>query len=209
MGHSSLLSVMSHLLFEESGFIARLQDGRTLVDNSRFIFLIGLAVDIMLFVVLLGAFFILRSGLASLPPQDGLQLDPALALSATVCLAAASGLLGFALYAQNRNALIGMRLSLLSAMLFLAGFTMMNVTQWSMLLPVMAHTHSAFNVLYLALTGLFQLHIAASLTYVILKFRWTLHWQRYTRSGVSTAHIASFVTAMFVVWMGIYAVVYL
>ncbi|MDP4198926.1 MAG: hypothetical protein Q8922_06865 [Bacteroidota bacterium] len=199
---------MSDTLFEESGFVARINGGRPLVDNSRFVFFIGLALDLMLFSGLIGAFYVLREGAASWPPPDLVILDLRVAESGSSCLLIASLLLVLTVRAQNRNSLGLMRASLAAALLFLLATLAIGVVQWRFYLASGVPMRSAFGILFLIVTAVYYVHIAASASYIAVKYRGMLRWKQYTRSGVSLMHLASFVVAMFVVWLGLVAVVY-
>jgi cytochrome c oxidase subunit 3 len=197
---------MSETLFE-SGFVTH--PSGALIDNSRFLFLIGLAIDVMLFAGVIGAYFVLRGGTNIWPPRDLPLLHRSLVGMSTVALGFASIFLGVTLSAQHRNALRTMWLALMAGLFFLTIFLTLNGIEWKMLLENGLPVRTIFGGIYFVLTGIFHLHILGCLIYVLSTYRRTLRWRHYTRSSVSIAHLAYFVSAMFVVWIGIYGVIYL
>src|SRR5439155_16382474 len=96
---------MSETLYESSGFVAGTHPSGALIDNSRFLFLIGLAIDVMLFAGVIGAYFVLCGGTDVWPPRDLPVLHRNLVGISTIALGLAAVFLGVTLYAQNRNAL--------------------------------------------------------------------------------------------------------
>jgi heme/copper-type cytochrome/quinol oxidase subunit 3 len=111
--------------------------------------------------------------------------------------------------AQNRNALQWMRASLIMSLIFLTTFLYLNGFEWNNLFATGLPIRTIFGGLYFVLTGLFHVHIALGILYVVNKYRWTLHWRHYTRSSASIARLSYFMDAMFLLWIGIYAVIYL
>jgi heme/copper-type cytochrome/quinol oxidase subunit 3 len=201
---------MSETLFDQSGFIARVGGGYPLVDNSRFVFMIALAVDVMFFAVLIGAFFVLREGAPSWPTTDMLVESPRTATAIAICLLASSIFLSLTVRAQHFNRLKRFRTFLSAALLFLAIALTFSIAELRSFLGSPGQIHAVFAGLFMSIIALFILHITAAFGYIIAKYRWTtLRWRRYTRSGVSLAHLTSFVTAMLIVWVGIFAVAYL
>lgn len=200
---------MSETAFDQSGFIARVGGGYPLVDNSRFVFMIVLAIDVMFFAVLIGAFFVLREGAPSWPSTDLSALSPRTAAVSAACLLAASLFLGLTVRAQYHNSLRRLRNFLGTALIFLAASLALNIAELRSFLAVAGPIHAVFAGLFLSIICLYNIHIVAAFGYIVAKYRSTLRWQRYTRSGVSLTHLTSFVTAMLVVWLGIFAVAYL
>ncbi|SRR5579883_1252749 len=198
---------MSETLFEQPGLVTG--GPQALIDNSRFLFFIGLAVDAMIFAGLVGAYFVLRGGATTWPPADLPHLHTALVARSIICLAAAAILLGISVIMQNRNALKSMRASLLVAVIALAGFLVLNALEWESLLSNGIPVRTVFGGIYFLVTGVFHLHILACMVYILSKYRWTLHWRRYTRSALSYLHLSYFVSAMLVIWLGIFGVIYL
>jgi len=201
---------MSDLLYEERGLAAgEPPSALVLVDTGRFLFFIGLALDVIFFGTFTAGYFFLRSSAPAWPPADLPHLHPSLIGASTICIAIAAGLLAVTVFAQNRNALRSMRASLVLALLFLAGFLLLNATEWRELIATGLPVRTVFGGIYFVLTGLFYFHIAACTVYILSKYRWTLHWRRYTRSAASIAYLSYFMDAMLFVWLGIYYVIYL
>jgi heme/copper-type cytochrome/quinol oxidase subunit 3 len=201
---------MSETAFDRSGFIARVGGGYPLVDNSRFVFTIALAVDVMFFAVLIGAFFVLREGAPTWPATDMMIESPRTAAAIAICLLSSSIFLSLTVRAQHHNVLKRFRMYLSAALLFLAIALTMTVAELRTFIGAPGPTHAVFAGFFMSIVTLFMLHITAAFGYIIVKYRWTtLRWRRYTRSGVSLAHLTSFVTAMLIVWLGIFAVAYL
>ncbi|HEX5316589.1 MAG TPA: hypothetical protein VFX22_08060 [Candidatus Kapabacteria bacterium] len=201
---------MSDLLYEEHGLAAgELPSAPLLVDSGRFVFFIGLALDVIFFGTFTAGYFFLRSSAPAWPPADLPHLHPSMIGASTICIAVATALLALTVFAQNRNSLRSMRASLMLALLFLAGFLVLNATEWRELIVTGLPIRTVFGGIYFVLTGLFHLHIAASMVYTLSKYRWTLRWRRYTRSAASIAHLSYFMDAMLIVWLGIYYVIYL
>jgi cytochrome c oxidase subunit III len=202
---------MSEILYEQPGLRAGSTHpgSETLIDNSRFVFLIGLAVDVMLFAGLIGAYFVLRGGTQVWPPTDLPHLNKSLIGLSSMSLALGAVFLSLTVHAQNRNELIRMRASLILSLLFLATFLAMNAIEWRNLLAFGLHIRTIFGGIYFLITGVFHIHILAGMCYILLKYRRTLRWKYYTRSTVSIAHLSYFMYAMLIVWLSLYSVVYL
>ena len=201
---------MSEILYEQPGLMAgNTRDGQSLIDNSRFVFLMGLAVDVMLFCGLIGGYFVLRGGTPAWPPPDLPHLNAGLVGIGSLALAIAAAFLSLTVNAQNRNELIRMRVSLILSLLFLAVFLTLNAVEWRSLLVDGLRVRTIFGGIYFVITGVFHIHIIGGMIYILLKFRRSLQWKRYTRSTVSITHLAYFIYAMLFVWLGIYGVVYL
>jgi cytochrome c oxidase subunit III len=200
---------MSDLLYEEHGLAAsELPSAPVLVDSGRFLFFIGLALDVIFFGTFTAGYFFLRASTRDWPPADLPHLHTPAIGAATICIAIATALLALTVFAQNRNALRTMRASLVLALVFLAGFLLLNAIEWKSLLSTGLPIRTVFGGIYFVLTGLFHLHIAACTIYILSKYRWTLHWRRYTRSAASIAHLSYFMDAMFIIWVGIFYVIY-
>ncbi|HET6402619.1 MAG TPA: hypothetical protein VFH95_14640 [Candidatus Kapabacteria bacterium] len=201
---------MSDLLYEEHGFTAsELPSAPVLVDSGRFVFFIALSLDVILFGTFTAGYFFLRVSAPAWPPADLPHLRTSLAGAATICIAIATLLLALTVFAQNRNALRSMRASLVLALIFLAGFLVLNASEWKELIATGLPIRTVFGGMYFVLTGLFHFHIIACAVYILSKYRWTLHWRRYTRSAVSIAHLSYFMDAMLLIWLGIFYVIYL
>ncbi|HWF44433.1 MAG TPA: cytochrome c oxidase subunit 3 [Candidatus Kapabacteria bacterium] len=202
---------MSEILYEQPGFRAGSTHpgSETLIDNSRFVFLIGLAVDVMLFAGLIGGYFVLRGGTQVWPPTDLPHLNKELIGLSSISLALGAFFLSLTVQAQNRNELIRMRASLIISLIFLTVFLGMNAIEWKNLLTGGLQVRTVFGGIYFLVTGVFHIHILAGMCYILLKYRRTLRWKYYTRSTVSIAHLSYFMYAMLIVWLGIYGVVYL
>ncbi len=199
---------MSISLYEEQGSIGELPHALEVVDNSRFLFFIALAIDAMLFIAFTGGFLLLRGSAIAWPPADLPHLHRAMIGISSGALAIAALLLTLTVRAQNRNALRLMRATLVLSLGFLAVFLALNILEWKSLFADGLPIRTVFGGLYFVITGAFHLHIAGCMLYILSKYRWTLRWRRYTRSAVSIAHLAYFVCAMLVLWTGIYAVIY-
>jgi cytochrome c oxidase subunit 3 len=201
---------MSDLLYEEYGLAAsELPSAPVLGDSERFLFFIGLALDVIFFGTLTAGYFFLRTSAPAWPPADLPHLHTSMIGASTICIIIATALLALTVFAQNRNALRLMRTSLVLALLFLAGFLVLNATEWRELIASGLPVRTVFGGIYFVLTGLFYFHIAACTIYILSKYRWTLHWRRYTRSAASIAHLSYFMDAMLLIWLGIYYVIYL
>jgi heme/copper-type cytochrome/quinol oxidase subunit 3 len=200
---------MSETLFESSGFVAGTRPGGALTDNSRFLFLIGLAIDVMLFAGIIGAYFVLRGGTSTWPTHDFPLPQKNLAAMGTLALGLASIFLGVTLYAQHRNALRTMWTALMASLFFLTTFLALNGVEWKLLFSDGLPLRSVLGGMYLIMTGAFHLQIVGCLLYVLATYRRTLRWRHYTRSSLGIAHLSYFISAMFLVWIGIYSVVYL
>ncbi len=201
---------MSDLLYEEHGLAAgELPSASVLVDSGRFLFFTGLALDVIFFGTFAAGYFFLRTSAPAWPPLDLPHLHVSLIGASTICIAIAAVLLALTVFAQNRNALRSMRATLVLALLFLAGFLLLNATEWKELLETGLPVRTVFSGIYFVLTGTFHLHIIGSMIYIIHKYRWTLRWRRYTRSAASIAHLSYFMDAMLLVWLGIFYVIYL
>jgi cytochrome c oxidase subunit III len=200
---------MSTSLYEEHGLIANEPPSVPPLDNTQFVFFIGLALDAVLFITFAGGFFLLRASAASWPPPDLPHLHRSLVGMSSLCLFLAAALLTVTVAAQNRNALRMMRATLMLALLFLAGFLILNGIEWRSIFANGLPIRTIFGGIYFVLTGVFHVHIAGSMIYIVSKYRWTLRWRRYTRSAVSIARLSYFVDAMFLLWLGIYGVIYL
>jgi heme/copper-type cytochrome/quinol oxidase subunit 3 len=199
---------MSTILYEEPGSMAGELPSAPPFDTGSFFFFIGLALDAILFVTFGGCFFVLRQSAITWPPAD-LHLQKGLVGFSTISLLLAAVLLSITVFAQNRNALQWMRASLMMSLLFLTTFLCLNGLDWNSLFATGLPIRTIFGGLYFVLTGLFHLHIALGILYIINKYRWTLHWRHYTRSAASIARLSYFMDAMLLLWIGIYAVIYL
>jgi heme/copper-type cytochrome/quinol oxidase subunit 3 len=200
---------MSETVFDQSGFIARVGGGYPLVDNSRFVFMIALAVDVMFFAVLIGAFFVLREGAPTCPANDMLVESSRTAAAIAISLFSSSVFLSLTVRAQHYNRLKRFRTFMSAALLFLAIALTFTIAELRSFLGEPGQIHAVFAGLFMSIVALFATHITAAFGYIVAKYRWTLRWQRYTRSGVSLAHLTTFVAAMLAVWLGIFAVAYL
>ncbi|MFI5201635.1 MAG: heme-copper oxidase subunit III [Candidatus Kapaibacterium sp.] len=201
---------MSDLLYEEHGLAAgELPSAPVLVDSGRFVFFIALALDVILFGTFTAGYFFLRASAPAWPPADLPHLQTQLVGVATISITVATLLLALTVFAQNRNALRLLRGSLVLALVFLAGFLAMNAIEWRQLIATGLPVRTVFGGIYFVLTGLFHLHIIACAVYILSKYRWTLHWRRYTRSAASIAHLSYFMDAMLFIWLGIYYAIYL
>ncbi len=201
---------MSDLLYEQHGLEAsELPSITMLVDNGRFVFFIALSLDVILFGAFTAGYFFLRANAPAWPPADLPHLQTQLIGIATISIAIATLLLALTVFAQNRNSLRLLRGSLVLALVFLVGFLAMNAIEWKQLIATGLPIRTVFGGIYFVLTGLFDFHIIACAVYILSKYRWTLHWRRYTRSAASIVHLSYFMDAMLLIWLGIYYVIYL
>jgi len=201
---------MPDLLYEQPGYTAsELPSAPVLVDSGRFLFFIGLALDVVFFGTFTAGYFFLRSTAPGWPPADLPHLHTPMMGEATVCVAIATALLALTVFAQNRNAPRLLRASLVLALLFLAGFLALNATEWKELIATGIPIRTVFGGIYFVLTGLFHFHIIGAMVYILSRYRWTLHWRRYTRSAASIANLSYFMDAMLLIWLGIYYVIYI
>jgi cytochrome c oxidase subunit 3 len=200
---------MSTSLYEEPGSLAGEVPSAPPFDSTRFFFLVGLAIDVILFATFTAGFFVLRASAVAWPPADLKHLHKGLIGLSTISIMLAAVLLSFTVYAQNRNALRWMRATLMMSLVFLTAFLCLNAFEWNSMFATGLPIRTIFGGLYFVLTGLFHVHIALGMLYIINKYRWTLHWRRYTRSSASIARLSYFMDAMFLLWVGIYVVIYL
>src|SRR2546430_3636878 len=82
--------------------------------------MIALAVDVMFFAVLVGAFFVLREGAPTWPANDMLAESPRTATAIAISLLASSLFLSLTVRAQHYNRLKRFRTFLSASLLFLA-----------------------------------------------------------------------------------------
>ena len=174
------------------------------LGSTHFVFLIGLAIDVMLFCGLIGSYFVLR-----IAPPDLPHLHENLIGIVLASLALAAGFLSYTVYTKNRNELTRMRVSLVLSLIFMTFFLGLNALEWKSLLVDGLGVRAAFGDIYFLLTGVFYIHILGAMCYALLKFRQMLRWKHYTRSGNSIAYLSYFMYALLIVWAGIYGVVYL
>ncbi len=200
---------MSTTLYEEPGSIAGELPSAPPADGSKFIFFIGLALNAIFFVTFAGGFYVLRGSTVAWPPADLMHLQKGLVGFSTISLFLSTILLSVTVFAQNRNALRWMRASLIMSLVFLTAFLCLNGFEWNNLFATGLPIRTIFGGLYFVVTGLFHVHIALAMMYVLNKYRWTLRWRRYTRSSASIARLSYFMDAMFLLWVGIYCVIYL
>ncbi|HEY3874896.1 MAG TPA: hypothetical protein VGM92_05435 [Candidatus Kapabacteria bacterium] len=200
---------MSASLFEEHGLVADGPPSAPPVDNSQFLFFIGLAVDTVLFITFAGGYFLLRASAPSWPPPDLPHLHPALVGWSAIALFLGAVLLTVAVIAQHKNALRTMRGSLMLSIIFLTTFLGLNAIEWRSIFASGLPIRTIFGGIYFVLTGLFHVHIAGCMLYIISKYRWTRRWRRYTRSSISIARLSYFIDAMLVLWLAIFGVIYL
>ena len=201
---------MAETQFEQSGLVAGSRNsGHALIDNGRFAFILGLAVDVMMFGGLLGAYFVLRGTATLWPPPALPQLTPVLVGLSGGCLIASAVFMSITVRAQYQNNLSGMRLSLAAAVVMIATFLAINAIEWSHLLSNEATLRSVFGGIYFMITGIFHAHIVVGLAFGASKLRRILHWRRYTRSTNSLVHLSYFFYAMSLVWFAIFSVVYI
>jgi cytochrome c oxidase subunit 3 len=198
---------MSERLFETSGLLD-MHDGHVLVDSSRFAVLIGLAIDVILFAGLLGAYLVLRASSPQWPPPELSHFRLAFPLGSAAALWLSAVSLIFAIRAQTANQLGQMRFGLLAAILVLMVFLGLNGSDWVTVIRYERVTHTLFGGIYFMVTGIFHIHIVAGMTYIALKLRQVLRWKQYTRSTLSIQHLLYFFSVLAGIWVAILYVVY-
>lgn len=200
---------MSTSLYEEHGLLADEPPSAPPVDTSQFVFFIGLTIDAVLFVTFAGGFFLLRASAPNWPPPDLPHLHKSLIAISAIALFLGAAFLNITVLAQNRNALRTLRASLIASIIFLFAFLGINAYEWRTIFSTGLPIRTIFGGIYFLLTGLFHVHIAGTIFYIARKYRWTLRWERYTRSSVSIARLSWFMDALVILWLVIYSVIYL
>jgi cytochrome c oxidase subunit 3 len=198
---------MSERLFQTSGLLD-MHNGRVLVDNSRLAVIMALAIDMILFAGLLGAYLVLRAGAGTWPPPELSHFTLGFPIASEGTLALAIVALGFSIYAQSANKLGELRFGLLATMLFLMVFLGLNGSDWITVMTAERTSHTLFGGIYFMITGIFHLHILAGLVYAGAKLRQALHWKHYTRSTLSIQHLLYFYSLLATVWIAIFFIVY-
>src|SRR6476469_2941107 len=95
---------MPRTVAERPGLLDRTHDGRALIDNGRFAFMLVMAFDLMLIGGLVTAYFVLRGGSLTWPPPEVPRMDAMRMWFASLMLVNTSIGLGLMLrfYTSNR-----------------------------------------------------------------------------------------------------------
>lgn len=182
--------------------------GHVLVDNARFAVFMALAIDVILFAGLIGAYLVLRAGAAQWPPTELSHFDLTFPLGSAATLWFASIALVLSIRAQTANRLIQLRAMLVTAIVLLAGFLALNGIDWAIVMHSERATHTLFGGIYFMVTGIFHLHVIAGMIYTAKKLHQVLRWKQYTRSTMSIQHLMYFYSLLSGIWLAIFFVVY-
>ncbi len=200
---------MSEIVYEKAGLRDSTHAGGELINSGRFAFLLLLGADVMMYVGLLGGYFVLRGGSLSWPPPGSPALDPSLMFWTCPLILLASMSVGLGVRSHHRNTLKNLRLSLAATLIFLALFVAINATEWTNLLQNGLDIMTVFGGIYLIITGIFLLHILASAIVVIGMIRRVSRWRTYVRSANSIPHLAMFLYLQTAIWISVYALIYI
>jgi len=199
---------MREIVYEKAGLRDSTHAGGELINSGRFAFLLMMGADVMLYVGLLGGYFVLRGGSLSWPPPGSPALDPALMLWTCPLILLASLSIGFSVRSHHKNTLKFLRLSLAATLIFIACFVAITTTEWSNLLKNGLDIMTVFGGIYLIITGIFLLHILGAAISVIGMIRRVSRWRTYTRSANSIPHLAMFLYMQTAIWICLYALIY-
>ncbi len=199
---------MREIEYERAGLRDSTHTGGEMINNGRFAFLLLLGADVMLYVGLLGGYFVLRGGSLSWPPPGSPAISPALMIWTCPLMILAAAGMGVSVRSHHKNALKAMRLSLAGTLVMLALFFAVNATEWTNLLKAGLDIMTIFGGIYLIIMGIFMVHILGGSIFVIRMIRRVSSWRTYTRSANSIPHLAMFIYLETVIWLSLYALIY-
>lgn len=185
-----------------------MHDGHVLIENSRYAVFMGLAIDLILFAGLIGAYLVLRASSSQWPPPELSHFSFGFPIASAISLWLSAVALVISIRAQAANRLNQMRMGLLAALLILMVFLGLNGSDW---VTVMHHerlAHTLFGGIYFMVTGIFHLHVVAGMIYTMAKLRQVSRWKQYTRSTLSVQHLLYFFSLLAGIWVAIFFVVY-
>jgi len=179
--------------------------GRSGPSTSQFGVVVFLASDVMLFAAFFAASFLLRSGNQPWPPE-GVELDTARALAATVVLVASS----FTMVAAERAAAgedrAGMRRWLLVTIALGAVFLANQIAEYATL--DFAASDHVYGSVYWLLTGLHGAHVTAGLGALALLFVRAVRGRSLGAIAPWTHGVALFWHLVDVVWVVVFLTIW-
>src|SRR5207248_2500211 len=101
------------------------------------------------------------------PPSDLAGLNTSVAVAGAGCLLIAGLMLALTVRAQHQNTLGRFRFWLAAALIFLAAFLALNITEWRAFLMMAQPVHAVFGGIFIGVTGLFHLHVAVAFVYIV------------------------------------------
>jgi heme/copper-type cytochrome/quinol oxidase subunit 3 len=200
---------MREILYERAGLRDSTHTGGEMINSSRFAFLLLLGADVMLYVGLLGGYFVLRGGSLSWPPPGSPAVSPSLMIWTCPLVVLAAIGIGLSVRWHHTNTLNKMRLSLAGTLVMLALFLAVNATEWMHLLSAGLDIMTVYGGIYLIVMGVFILHIIGASMFVIRMIKRVSKWRTYTRSANSIPHLAMFLYLQTAIWLALYALIYI
>lgn len=200
---------MSEALFEREGLENTTHNGDAIIDSSRFAFLLFLGVDVMLFVGLIGGYFVLRGGAFTWPPPSTPTLDSSLQGFGTLAFVIGTIALGAANGYHEHNKVRPVRRMLFCAAIMFMFFLMTNVMEWNRLSADGLRMSSLFGSVFYITIGAFLLHVVVGLAVLTRTLTRTAKWSTYTRSSHAIPHMSYYFYMLTAIWVTLYTMMYL